>query len=94
MDTKATTPMQNNRKAISAGELYVLLDREFRTRQSRECRSCYILLPFRVDRIDESSANWELILPADCAFGCAVLVEEIAEEYAKMYDLAPDPGGE
>jgi hypothetical protein len=84
--------MQNNRKQISAGELYVMLDREFRTRQSRECKSCYILLPFRIDQPDHSKPNWEIVPPAECMYNCAALIEEIVEAYAKVYDLAPDNG--
>ena len=79
--------MHNQRKAISAGELYVILDREFRLKQSSHCGACYILLPYRVDQHD-GSANWEIIMPPDCAFGCANIVEELVDEYAKVYDLA------
>jgi hypothetical protein len=84
--------MENKRKAISAGELYVILDREFRTRQSRDCASCYILLPYRVDRSDDGSANWELVIPPDCPHGCAEVVDELVQRYSKVYDLAPDNG--
>ena len=45
------------RKAISAGELYANLDRDFRVRQPRECTTCYILLPFRVDEADLGRAD-------------------------------------
>ncbi len=75
------------RKTISAGELYVVLDREFRQRQSRKCTSCYILLPYRVDQHD-GSANWEIILPPECAFGCSQIVEDLVEQYSLVYDLA------
>ena len=84
--------MQTQRKVISAGELYVMLDREFRIRQSRECGSCYILLPYRVDQNDPSEANWEIITPPECEFECGKLVEDLASQYAKVYDLAPDNG--
>lgn len=76
-----------NRKAISAGELYVILDREFRLRQSRECGTCYILLPFRVDEPDDSKANWEIVIPPPCPHGCAQVLEELVEEYSRVYDL-------
>ena len=84
--------MQNNRKAITAGELYVILDREFRSRQSPQCRSCYIPLPYRVDQPDGSKANWEIIFPPDCAFGCAQIVEDLVAELAKVYDLSANSG--
>ena len=82
--------MQNNRKPITAGELYVILDRELRLRQSPQCRSCYILLPYRVDQPDGSKANWEIIFPPNCAFGCAQIVEALVDEYAEVYELSAD----
>ena len=84
--------MQTQRKAITAGELYVMLDREFRMRQSRDCGGCYILLPFRVDQPDSSTANWEVIPPPECRFNCAKLIDELVSQYAEVYDLAPDNG--
>lgn len=78
------------RTPLSAGELYVILDREFRLRQSRECSSCYILLPFRVDQPDSAKANWEVILPPSCGHGCTEVLEEIVEEYSQLHELAAD----
>jgi hypothetical protein len=86
--------MQNNRKIISAGELYVMLDREFRMRQARDCASCYILPPYRVDQPDHSRPNWEIIVPPDCAYGCSRIVEDLVSGYAKIYNLAPDNGND
>ena len=83
--------MENKRKAITAGELYVILDREFRLRQSRQCGGCYILLPYRVDQSD-GDANWEVVLPPECTHECSRVVEELVDQYAKVYDLAPDRG--
>jgi hypothetical protein len=85
--------MQKERRPISAGELYVMLDREFRLRQSTKCGSCYILLPFRVDQHDHSKANWEIVMPPDCPYGCARIVERIVEDYAERYELGPDLTG-
>jgi len=84
--------MQNLRKTISAGELYVILDREFRRRQSPKCGSCYILLPYRVDRGDGERANWEIIMPPECPFGCARIVEALVDEYSLQYDLREGQG--
>jgi hypothetical protein len=83
--------MEKKRTAISAGELYVILDREFRLRQSRECGTCYILLPYRVDA-DGSNGNWEIVLPPPCAYNCAAILEELVDEYSRIYDLAADNG--
>ena len=27
-------------------------------------------VPFRVDRQDDDSPNWEVVMPPPCAFGC------------------------
>jgi len=86
--------MHNNRKHISAGELYVMLDREFRMRQSPACASCYILLPYRIDQPDGSKPNWEIVLPEECPHNCAALIEDLVESYAKVYDLAADDGND
>ena len=86
--------MHNNRKHISAGELYVMLDREFRMRQSPACGSCYILLPYRIDQPDGSKPNWEIVIPEECPHNCAGLIEDLIESYAKVYDLAPDNGND
>ena len=88
MPNRNDLPTQSNRKTISAGELYVILDREFRLRQSRQCSSCFILLPYRVDQTN-GDANWEIVLPPECKFACANIVEELVEQYSTVYDLAP-----
>lgn len=75
------------RKPISAGELYANLDREFRSRQSRDCASCYLLLPYRVDRVDHDAPNWEVIIPAPCPHDCSRIIEELVDEYALRYDI-------
>ena len=82
----------SKRTAISAGELYVMLDREFRLRQSNQCARCYILLPYRVDQPDGDRPNWEINLPAACANGCADMLDELVRKYAALYDLAPNGG--
>jgi hypothetical protein len=79
------------RRAISAGELYVILDREFRLRQSRECRGCYILLPYRIDN-HGSGANWEIVLPPSCPHGCAEVIAELVDEAALKYDITNGNG--
>jgi hypothetical protein len=78
------------RTEISAADLYVLLNRELKRRQARECAVCYIPLPFRIDRY-EDGANWEIIPPPDCGGSCAQVIDEIFDEYASQYDLKP-PG--
>ena len=81
----------NNRKPITAGELYVQLDREFRQRRPRECASCYLLLPYRVDRHD-GGPNWEVIVPPSCGYGCSDVIEELVAQYGQHYELTPESG--
>lgn len=78
------------RAEVYAADLYVLLQREFRRRQSPECRLCYVQLPYRIDRQDPDSANWEITLPKSCPHGCQVLMDELAAEFAVLYDLKVD----
>jgi hypothetical protein len=80
----------NNRSPIHAADLYVLLEREFKRRQPNECSACYVQLPYRVDRSDPHSANWELIVPGECPNGCRAVLEDLAREYGARYDLAED----
>jgi hypothetical protein len=79
----------SKRKPITADELYVHLDRDFRQRRPRECPNCYLLLPYRVDRNDDGP-NWEVIAPPSCGNGCAEVIEELFAEYAERYELAPE----
>ena len=87
----STSERMNNRAEIYASDLYVLLQREFRRRQSPECSNCYVQLPYRVDRADRDSANWEISLPPPCPHQCQALMEELAGEFAQLYDLKPGP---
>ncbi len=80
-----------NRTQIDAADLYVLLQREFRRRQPA-CDACFVQLPFRVDRHDEASPNWELLMPPQCDKGCAVLLEELVLDFGARYDLRTDAG--
>jgi hypothetical protein len=77
----------NKRTPVSAAELYVLLDREFRARQSPRCATCYILLPYRVDRGTPDAPNWEVVYPPSCDNGCADILDEIVTKHAALYDL-------
>jgi hypothetical protein len=79
-----------NRTLTSGTELYLLLSREFKRRQLKKCRVCYTQFPYRVDRRDDASANWELVLPPDCGGECRAIMEELVAEFSDRYDLAPD----
>jgi hypothetical protein len=78
------------RTALSAADLYVLLTREFKRRQSSPCNACFIQLPYRVDRDDDAVVNWELPMPPDCGGECRGIIEDLYAEFSGMYDLRPE----
>jgi hypothetical protein len=86
------TTTMDKRTDLYAADLYVLLQREFRRRQPSECSSCYVQLPYRIDRQDPKSPNWEMTLPKPCPHGCQDLMDELAVEFATLYDLKVDVG--
>ena len=80
------------RTEIDAADLYVLLQREFRRRQPGECKTCFVQLPFRVDRLDPHAPNWELVMPPHCDRGCAAILEDLMGDFGTLYDLRPHGG--
>lgn len=76
-----------NRTPIAAADLYVLLQREFRRRQVPDCSSCFVQLPFRVDKPAQHSPNWEVIIPASCDFNCREVMDQVVEDLSGRYDL-------
>jgi hypothetical protein len=81
------------RTAVSAADLYVLLTRELRRRQSRTCNACFIQLPYRVDHQAGSIGNWELPMPPDCGGECRGIIEDLFAEFSMLYALKPDEYG-
>jgi hypothetical protein len=75
------------RTAMSAADLFVLLDREYRRRRLRECGDCFVQLPFRVDEPVNGNANWELVIP-QCKQACESILQELVNEYQGRYVLA------
>jgi hypothetical protein len=88
--TLADKSRMKNRTPIQAADLYVLLQREFRRRQVPDCSTCYVQLPFRVDRPEPNAANWEVLIPAACTFGCREVMDEVIEEFSGRYELLPE----
>ncbi len=78
---------------VSAADLYVLLNRELRRRQGKTCAKCEMPLPFRVERRDADSPNWEVLRPPHCPRGCADMAESIVAQFGLLYDLRPFPSG-
>ena len=78
------------RTPIHAADLYVLLQRELRRRQSPQCSTCFVQLPYRVDRVDEDSPNWEIATPSHCDHGCTAIIDDLAYEFGLVYELVPE----
>jgi hypothetical protein len=79
--------MEDKKRDISAAELYVLLSRELRRRQSRPCNTCFIELPRSCERLDDSGPNWMLDMPPDCGGECRNIIEDLVAHYSRLYDL-------
>ena len=71
---------------VTAADLFVLLDREFRRRKPRECAGCFVQLPYPID-VFEEGPNWEAINPAHCDLGCVEIFEELVLEFQQLYSL-------
>jgi hypothetical protein len=82
-----TVGKMDNKTAVTAADLFVLLDREFRRRKPRECSVCFIQLPYRIDVRKAGDANWEMVTPAACGKGCDLVVEELLGEFQSLYEL-------
>ena len=75
------------RTAMSAADLFVLLDREYRRRRPRECGDCFVQLPFRVGEPVNGNANWELVIPR-CRQTCESVLQDLVNEFQQRYALA------
>jgi hypothetical protein len=78
----------NRKTSLSAADLFVLLDREFRRRKARECASCSLQLPYRLP--GSHGANWQVVAPSACARGCDAVLEELVREFQALYELEPE----
>lgn len=82
----------NKKTALTAADLFVLLDREFRRRRPRDCESCEVQLPYPVQR-PGFATNWETLVPMGCGQGCAAVFEEVLGEFQQLYELKPEAPG-
>ena len=73
---------------MSAADLFVMLDREFRKRRPRDCGDCFVQLPFRVDERDGGQANWEVPIAPGCPARCGSVLQDLVMEYQQRFDLA------
>ena len=76
----------HTRTGVTAADLFVLLDREFRRRKPRECAGCFVQLPYRVDA-KAPAANWEIVTPRACGKGCDVVFDDLVQEFQALYEL-------
>jgi hypothetical protein len=77
------------KSAITAADLWVLLDREFRRRRPRECSQCFVPLPFHVVP-QNGPANWDVDIRHGCGKRCGLVLEELVLEQQRAHDLSPD----
>jgi len=83
----STRTMTNTKPSMTAADLFVLLDREFRRRRSRDCKGCVIQLPYRVDRGLANGATWDIDMPQSCGTACKEAFEELVSEFQGIYEL-------
>ena len=70
---------------VSAPDLFVLLERAFRTR-SRTCGGCTFSLPYRI--FDSPRANWAVIPSHTCSPKCRNILDDLIAEMQRNYALA------
>ena len=77
------------RKTLSTGQLYAILDREFRKRKATECGNCKVPLPFYRKPADDVSANWYIGTPSECPHKCQVIIAEVLANLWSQYNIEP-----
>jgi hypothetical protein len=78
------------RTTISAAQLYAILDREFKSLRSEQCRECRVPLPYYRRPPDEVSANWHIGTPSQCPVGCHLVIAELLARLWTRYDIRPE----
>ena len=71
---------------VGAPDLFVLLERAFRSR-ARGCAACEFTLPFQIAG-RPGTPNWSVIPCADCSDTCRGVLEELVAKYQSTYRLA------
>jgi hypothetical protein len=74
------------RKKISASELQLLLENEFRKTAAGLCRACSVPKPVFL-RTASGGSNWRIGSLAECSGLCHTILEEVAGKLAEKYDL-------
>ena len=77
----------NPKPAMTAADLFVLLDRELRRRRPRDCDRCVMQLPYRVESVGMHAGTWDIDVPQTCGNGCSEVFEELVTEFQGLYAL-------
>jgi hypothetical protein len=77
----------NPKTVLTAADLFVLLDREFRRRKPRECTTCFLQIPYRTTPGNGYDSNWDVVLPQHCAHGCEAVFEDLVQDFQGLYQL-------
>ena len=78
----------NSTQSVCAPDLFVLLERAYRSR-ARSCAACVFTLPFRIAS-RPGMPNWSVIPSAECSETCRGTLEELVAKFQQTYRLA-DP---
>lgn len=78
------------RVALSAADLFVVLEKAFR-RRARECEACAFSIPFFISASGTRGANWTVVPGAQCTENCRLVLEEIIAKHQSSYRLADPP---
>ena len=80
--------MNRHPQAVSAQDLFVALDREYR-RRTRRCGKCGFTVPFAVFRNEEDEGGaWAVDPSEQCTPECRDALEELVSSFQKKYRLA------
>ena len=78
-----------SRTTITSTQLYLLLDREFKSLRG-SCGKCQMPLPYWRRPPDDVSANWALGAPPECPNGCHLVIAELLARMWSRYDMEPE----
>ena len=78
------------RTTISAAQLYVILDHDFRKLKPDRCLRCRAPLPYFRKPPDDVSANWNIGTPPECPNRCHLVIAELLARLWTRYDIEPE----
>lgn len=81
---------ESTREAVSSGQLYALLMREFKRASGGQCSTCQVPLPVFRAPADDFTANWHIGQAKHCPFKCHLILAEVQAKLWTRYDLASE----